>query len=157
VGATVGNSLYPRKVTGFGGPIPVTPDRIPQPGEAPVKIFEARCWLVNLLPNEGREASDDVPSSGGLVALWTKCPHLGCAVPWKDSFVSDKDELRRRGMFNCNCHGSTYTKAGTLVVGPAERAMDTMAIEVSEAGIVIQTGRITRGTQDNPRRAVPYG
>lgn len=91
------------------------------------------------------------------MALWTKCPHLGCTVPWKDSFVSDKDDLQRRGMFNCNCHGSTYTKAGTLVVGPAERAMDTMAIEVSEAGIVIQTGQIKRGTQDNPRRAVPYG
>lgn len=157
ISATVANSLYPRKVSGFGGPIAVSSDRIPQPGDAPAQIFEARCWLVNLLPNEGRHASDDTPSSGGLMALWRKCPHLGCSVPWKDDFVSQEDDLRRRGMFNCNCHGSTYTKAGTLVVGPAERAMDTMAIEMTEAGIVIQTGQIKRGTQDNPRRAVPYG
>lgn len=157
LGATVANSFYPRKVTGFGGPITVAAERIPLPGEPPAQIFEASCWLVNLLSNEGRHASDDVPSSGGLVALWTKCPHLGCSVPWKDYLVHPDDALQRRGNFNCNCHGSTYTKAGVLVKGPADRAMDTMAIEVAREGIVIQTGKITRGTQDNPRRAVPYG
>ena len=34
--------------------------------------------------------------------------------------------------------------------------MDTMEIEVGMGGIVIQTGKITQGTNDNPRRAVPY-
>lgn len=156
-GASVVSTLYPRKVSGFGGPVSVPPELIPVPGAAPRQIMEARCWLVNLLPKEGRHASDGDESPGGLVALWTKCPHLGCTVPWKESFVSPNDDLKRRGMFNCNCHGSTYTRAGVLVRDPATRSMDTMAIEVSDSGIVIQTGQIMRGTNDNPWRAVPYG
>lgn len=159
IGASVVSTLYPRKVSGFGGPVSVPPALIPLPGAAPRQIIEARCWLVNLLPNEGRHAEDGEPSPGGLVALWTKCPHLGCTVPWKAGFrVSALDDpVQRDGYFNCNCHGSTYTKAGALVRDPATRAMDTMAIEAGDSGIVIQTGQITRGTQDNPRRAVPYG
>ena len=48
--------------------------------------------------------------------------------------MSPFDALKRRGMFNCNCHGSTYTKAGLVVKGPATRTMDTMAIELAMMG-----------------------
>lgn len=156
IGATIVNSLYPRDKGVFGGSVAVAATDIPEPGGVPKQIVDGHCWLVNLLPGEGRIASDASPSAGGLLALWWKCPHLGCTVPWKEAFVSDRDPLSRRGMFNCNCHGSTYTRAGALVKGPATRAMDTMAIEVGGDGIVIQTGQVTRGTNDNPRQAVPY-
>lgn len=156
IGATIVSVLYPRGLSGFGGPVPVPASRIPAPGEAPLRVQEGRFLLVNLLPDEGRVASDTESSAGGLLALWQKCPHLGCTVPWKGDFKHPKDELQRKGMFNCNCHGSTYTKAGALVVGPATRAMDTMEIEVAKDGIVVQTGKIRRGTNDNPRLAVPY-
>ena len=48
--------------------------------------------LVNLKPDEGRVASDEAPTAGGLLALWWKCPHLGCTIPWKESFVSPFDD-----------------------------------------------------------------
>jgi cytochrome b6-f complex iron-sulfur subunit len=156
IGATIVNTLHPRDKDVFGGPVAVLAKDIPSPGEAPKQIMDGHCWLVNLLPDEGRVAGDSAPTDGGLLALWWKCPHLGCTVPWKESFVSPFDALKRRGMFNCNCHGSTYTKAGLVVRGPATRAMDTMAIEVGDEGIVIQTGQVVRGTNDNSRLAVPY-
>jgi cytochrome b6-f complex iron-sulfur subunit len=156
-GAAILNTVYPRGVSGFGGPVPVPASAIPRPGDPPRQIIEGQCYLVNLLPDEGRIASDDAPSAGGLLALWWKCPHLGCTVPWKENHRAPQfDPLDRTGFFNCNCHGSTYTKAGALVRGPAERAMDTMAIEPGSDGIIVRTDQIVKGAQDNPHRAVRW-
>jgi cytochrome b6-f complex iron-sulfur subunit len=150
---TVVNTLFPRNVTGFGGPITVPAFAIPEPGDPPKPVVLGRFWLVNLAPGEGNMAGDETPMPGGLVALYRKCPHLGCSVPWRGE-ASHRDY---RGIFLCPCHGSTYTKAGVRVFGPAERSMDTMAIEVLETGdVVVQTGDITDGEIDNAGRAVPY-
>lgn len=155
--ASLLNSIYPRGVSGFGGAVAVPAAAIPEPGGAPRQILEGRCYLVHLLPDEGRVAEDAEPAPGGLVALWWKCPHLGCTVPWKEGFTSPQfDPLNRRGFFNCNCHGSTYTKAGALVKGPASRAMDTMEIEVGRDGVVVRTDKIVKGDNSNPRRAVRW-
>jgi cytochrome b6-f complex iron-sulfur subunit len=149
---TVVNSLYPRNVTGFGGPITVPVNRIPAPGDAPRSFTEGRFLLVNLAPGEG-VMQGDAPSPGGLVALYKKCPHLGCSVPWRE----DASYKGLRGVFLCPCHGSTYTRAGVRVFGPAPRSMDTMDVEVLDTGdIVVQTGRITEGGTDNPQRAISY-
>ncbi len=148
------NLLYPRKVEPFGGPVFVERGLIPRPGEPPRAVPEGHFLLTHLLPGEGRIAGDEAGSPGGVLALWWRCPHLGCTVPWKDSFVSPHDPLGRRGWFNCGCHGSTYTKAGVRVYGPAPRSMDTMRIEVHPGGIIVQTGERQEGGEDNPRRAV---
>ena len=93
---------------------------------------------------------NDALDGDGLLALWRRCPHLGCTVPWKSGFNYEGD----KGWFRCPCHGSTYTKAGVRVFGPATRSMDTMHIEVDDAGnITVNTGDITFGGADNPRRA----
>ncbi len=156
-GATIINGLYPRSVEPFGGPVAVPASMVPQPGAPPRQNFEGHFLLVNLKPNEGRIATDETPASGGLVALWWKCPHLGCTVPWKQDFITPKDALGRRGWFNCNCHGSTYTKAGVRVWGPASRSMDTMQLSVDPNGnVTVQTGKRTNGDLDNPQRAVPW-
>ena len=61
------------------------------------------------------------------------------------------------GWFRCPCHGSTYSRAGIRVFGPAPRPMDTMAITVNGDGsISVNTGAITSGGTDNPLRAVSY-
>jgi len=156
IGATLLNSLYPRGVAGFGGPVAVLAAQIPKPGAPPVQNIEGHFLLVNLGPDEGRLASDDAPAAGGLLALWWKCPHLGCTVPWRDQ-VHAKDPLKRRGNFICPCHGSSYTKAGVRYFGPAPRSLDTMEIEVTKTGITVQTGKRRNGDTDNPRRAIPYG
>ena len=48
---------------------------------------------------------------GGLRALYQKCPHLGCRVPFCQS----------SGRFECPCHGSVYNLIGEYVSGPAPR------------------------------------
>jgi cytochrome b6-f complex iron-sulfur subunit len=139
--------LWPRKVTGFGGKVTVPAAKVPAPGSEPVHIPEGKFFLANLAP--GQEESP-----GGLLALWHKCPHLGCSVPWR----SDFEYGGSKGWYRCPCHGSTYTKgAGLLVFGPAPRPLDTMAIEVKDNGdVVVNTGAITKGGKDNPQRTAPY-
>ena len=145
--------IYPRNVKGFGGPIPVTPDRIPEAGDEPRRIAEGRFWLLNLkagLTPRGEE------TPGGLLALWTKCPHLGCTVPWKPGFTFGDT----KGWFRCPCHGSTYTKdGGVIVFGPAPRSMDVFPLTVEEdRSITVQTGpgSAINGSSENPGRAAPY-
>jgi cytochrome b6-f complex iron-sulfur subunit len=153
-GATVLNSLYPRGAAGFGGPIAVPTADIPKPGDPPRPVIDGRFLLVNLAPDEGLGHGAPVNAAGGLIALYRKCPHLGCTVPWRADARAKNDD--RTGFFLCPCHGSTYTKAGVRVFGPAQRSMDTMLIEPGKTGIVVQTGKIAKGGDDNPTRAVPW-
>lgn len=149
------NFFWPRQVTGFGGVVKVPASQVPQPGAPPVRIFEGRFYLVNLPPGGGVPPEFQTfaaPSqTGGLLALWQRCPHLGCTVPWRPEF----DFEGVKGWFRCPCHGSTYTIAGIRVFGPAPRPMDTMALVVNSDGSVdVDTGKITPGAADNPQRAV---
>jgi cytochrome b6-f complex iron-sulfur subunit len=152
--ALVGSPLdfmWPRGVKGFGGPIVVTPDRIPPVGGDPFRIVEGRFWLVNL---EAGKTPNGEDTPGGVLALWQKCPHLGCTVPWR----SDFEFQARKGWFRCPCHGSTYTREGGVIVfGPAPRPLDVFPIEVQDGGsLIVQTGRQFEGTgsASNPSRAV---
>ncbi len=140
--------FYPRNVKGFGGPVPAGNVKDYPAGGEP-KVFHAgRFWLVNLDPAEARPGGSG--GGSGLLALWWKCPHLGCMVPWKVGFDYEGD----KGWYRCPCHGSTYTKAGVRVFGPAPRSMDTMEIEVDANGnITVHTGNRTPGGPDNSLRA----
>ena len=144
------------KPTGFGGVVPVAAQRIPEAGEEPVRISEGKCWLVNLSGPEGDVQG--AGGTGGLLALYWKCPHLGCSVPWNGSFNGATVNYPGIvGWFRCPCHGSTYSRAGIRVFGPAPRPMDTMAITVNGDGsLSINTGQITSGDVDNPLRAISY-
>jgi cytochrome b6-f complex iron-sulfur subunit len=67
----------------------------------------------------------------GLVALYQKCPHLGCRVP----------ECKTSQWFECPCHGSQYNRAGEKKAGPAPRGMDHFAVTVSPSGdVIVDTG-----------------
>ena len=63
----------------------------------------------------------------GLVALYQKCPHLGCRVP----------ECKSSQWFECPCHGSQYNRVGEKKAGPAPRGMDHFAISVTGSGDVV--------------------
>lgn len=146
VGACGLDVLYPTEVKGFGGTFTVEPGEVPGPGEKS-RIGRGHFWLVSLTEDQG---------GPGLLALWWKCPHLGCTVPWKEGFVwpdptTGADKL---GWFRCPCHGSTYTDAGVRVFGPAPRSMDTMAISFDGDRVIVDTGSRVKGAPDNPSRAV---
>jgi len=138
--------VYPRGVSGFGAKVSVNESEVPPPGQKKV-IARGRFWLSNLTEEQG---------GPGLLALWWKCPHLGCTVPWKEGFVwpDPASGTLTQGWFRCPCHGSTYTDAGIRVFGPAPRSLDTMELVVEKGRITVDTGKITLGSPDNPQRAV---
>jgi cytochrome b6-f complex iron-sulfur subunit len=77
-----------------------------------------------------------VSASGGkVVALYQKCPHLGCRVPFCDS----------SGRFECPCHGSIYNARGEYIQGPAPRGMDRFLIEVHGDEILVDTAKVIEG------------
>ena len=148
---TVGSLLdfmYPRGIKGFGSPVPAGNISEFRKGGDPVHFITGQFWLVNLDPSEMRAGGSG--GGDGLLALWHKCPHLGCTVPWRSGFTYDNDQ----GWYRCPCHGSTYTKSGIRVFGPAPRSMTTMKVDVDAAGnITVQTGDRLDGGPDNPQRA----
>jgi cytochrome b6-f complex iron-sulfur subunit len=73
---------------------------------------------------------------GGLRALYQKCPHLGCRVPFCES----------SGRFECPCHGSVYNLIGEYVAGPAPRGMDRFQISISPEGhVLVDTSSVIEG------------
>ena len=67
----------------------------------------------------------------GVLALWQKCPHLGCRVP---SCPTSK-------WFECGCHGSQYNQAGEKKGGPAPRGMDRFAMSVDGGVLTVDTSK----------------
>ena len=148
IGGSIVDMLYPRGITGFGSVISAgTVDEFP-PGSQ-TENSEGKFWLVHLTEEQAR-ASDPVNGKAGFLALWWKCPHLGCTVPWRGQYTFND----RQGWFLCPCHGSTYDNAGQRVFGPAPRSMDRMEITIAGGRISVNTGAITKGTPDNAAFAV---
>ena len=72
----------------------------------------------------------------GVVAVYQKCPHLGCRVP----------ECKSSQWFECPCHGSQYNRVGEKKAGPAPRGMDQFAVTVSGTGdVIIDTSTVFVG------------
>jgi cytochrome b6-f complex iron-sulfur subunit len=85
----------------------------------------------------GADVDEDLPlADRSVVALWRKCPHLGCQVPQ----VCDQSQW-----FECLCHGSKYTVLGEKRDGPAPRGMDRFAVEVRDGAYVVITQEVISG------------
>jgi len=80
---------------------------------------------------------------GVLFALYQKCPHLGCRVP----FCSTSKR------FECPCHGSVFNLRGEYIEGPTPRGMDRFAIRVEGGRVVVDTGMVEEG----PARGILTG
>jgi len=84
----------------------------------------------------------------GIMALWQRCVHLGCRVPWCSSSQG----------FECPCHGSKYNFHGEYDSGPAPRNLDRFIVAVDDrnrlivdTGTVIQTARAKTKTIAYPQ------
>ncbi len=71
----------------------------------------------------------------GVVALYQKCVHLGCRVPWCASAQ----------WFECPCHGSRYSRVGEKKGGPAPRGLDRFAVSVENGNVFVDTGKVIQG------------
>jgi len=117
--------LQPINPGGFGGQISAgSVDKVPSDGVATIPAAQA------YLTKHNEE----------VVALWWRCPHLGCRVPWCES----------SGQFECPCHGTTFNRLGEYRTGPSPRGMDRFATEIVEQDLVIDTGSITNGPPPGP-------
>ena len=111
----------------------------------PYSFTPARSFLIDIPAARalasGESAGAPSAPGGEMVALWRKCPHLGCMVP-------EMCESVKR--FECRCHGSTYNILGEkLTKGPAERGMDRFAAFVDDDGtVIIDTREITFGAPE---------
>jgi cytochrome b6-f complex iron-sulfur subunit len=104
---------------------------------------EARAWITEY-PKEAISKADAIYAgqgpvfsgmSEGIVALYQKCPHLGCKVP----------ECKTSQWFECPCHGSQYNRVGEKKGGPAPRGMDRFGVSVNNGLVVIDTGTVFGG------------
>jgi cytochrome b6-f complex iron-sulfur subunit len=71
----------------------------------------------------------------GLVALYQRCVHLGCRVPFCQSSQ----------WFECPCHGSKYNRVGEKKAGPAPRGLDRFHFTVDGGQVKVDTGTIYNG------------
>ena len=135
--AAFGFLLWPRKTGAFGSELTVRAADVPAVGAPPLRNIAGKFFLVH---------NDD-----GLLALYTKCPHLGCTVPW----VGPPDSPNA---FQCPCHGSMYNFNGVRTGGPAPRPMDLMAVTVDPAtgNVTVDTGEISERLDYTPEQATPY-
>lgn len=76
-------------------------------------------------------------SPEGFLALWQKCTHLGCAVPW----------VEEEGHFHCPCHGSLFDRNGEVLGGPAPRPLDTFPLTVRSGEVWVDTSKPTQRSE----------
>lgn len=81
---------------------------------------------------------------GGILALWHRCTHLGCTVPWRD------DE----GQFHCPCHSSIFSTVGEVISGPAPRPLDIFPVEIQDGQVVVDTGKPIQRDRYDPSQAL---
>jgi len=103
---------------------------------------EGRAWITEY-PAGAIERARTVYSpaelagmEAGVIALFQKCPHLGCRVP----------SCATSQWFECPCHGSKYNRVGEKRGGPAPRGMDRFGMSVNAAGeLLVDTGNVIQG------------
>jgi cytochrome b6-f complex iron-sulfur subunit len=81
------------------------------------------------------------------VALYQRCVHLGCTVPFRNDCDS----------FKCPCHGSHYNVDGEYLDGPAPRSLDRFALRFSGEDVIVSTGTLNQSVPhpDTTTRIIP--
>jgi cytochrome b6-f complex iron-sulfur subunit len=146
-GAAAISFLYAKSAGGFGGKIDAgisLTDVIAYNNDKkePYYVPEARSYLVPY-PKSALPKAKKVPQyapvvagmEAGIVALYQKCVHLGCKVPW----------CATSQWFECPCHGSKYNRVGEKQGGPAPRGLDRFVVTISGAKITIDTSVVVLG------------
>ena len=132
--------FYPRVSGGFGskieaGRVQDLKDQIFQSDGSVIPAFipSARAYVLPFEESGNTQFSDSGTVAEGLVAVYQRCVHLGCRVPWCNTSQG----------FECPCHGSKYNMVGEYYAGPAPRNLDRFIVNVDSSGkFIIDTGSI---------------
>ena len=133
--------LWPRLSGGFGSDIDVgaiadlQAEVILNDGSIlPKFVPEARAYIVPFAESDlSRSQFGGTPVvAGGLTAIFQRCVHLGCRVPWCETSQG----------FECPCHGSKYNYVGEYEAGPAPRNLDRFEVFEENGRLIVKTGTI---------------
>ena len=69
---------------------------------------------------------------GGFLAVYHRCTHLGCTVPW--------DSTAQK--FICPCHNSQFDQQGVVENPPAPRPLDLFAVSITDGQVTVDTGSL---------------
>ncbi|MGZ6906547.1 MAG: Rieske 2Fe-2S domain-containing protein [Acidimicrobiia bacterium] len=146
-GAAAISFLYAKSAGGFGGKVDAgvgltDAQAYFNSNKAPFYVPEARTYLQPY-PTADVPRAKKVPEYAailtgmeqGILALYQKCVHLGCRVPW----------CQTSQWFECPCHGSKYSRVGEKKGGPAPRGLDRFVVTASADKITIDTTIVITG------------
>jgi cytochrome b6-f complex iron-sulfur subunit len=161
--------MYPNLAGQFGADLTVgkktdfpaaTPDKY-QLGQAGVfYVQQAKTYISHLAAGtkfslNGTDLVDQLSSENFVkdsdgsywVALYQRCVHLGCTVPFRNDCDS----------FKCPCHGSHYNVDGEYLDGPAPRSLDRFALRFSGTDVIVSTGSLNQSVPhpDVTTRIIP--
>jgi len=113
--------LQPRLTEGEFGSIITVGQVSDYPPGSVTHISNGRFYLVRL-------------EDGGFIAVYQRCTHLGCSVPWDQTL----------GKFVCPCHNSQFTTKGEVLNPPAPRPLDIFPITIEDGLIKVDTSKPTQ-------------
>lgn len=83
---------------------------------------------------------------GGFLALYQRCTHLGCNVPWDQA----------AGKFICPCHSSQFDAQGSVLNAPAPRPLDLFQVTIENGEVKVDTSApISRQAYDSAQVVYP--
>jgi len=91
---------------------------------------EARCYLL-LYDGDGADNTYKGFATEGLLAVYQKCAHLGCRVPFCET----------SRWLECPCHGSRYNKEGENKFGPAPTGLAHFPITADGGTVTVDTAQ----------------
>ncbi len=134
--------LWPNIKGGFGSVI-LLPDSLDSiksqiaTSRQPYYFGAGRFYIINYeaLGGSGSHSIYEGLIEEGLMALFQKCAHLGCRVPF----------CQQSQWFECPCHGSKYNEAGEYRLGPAPQGMYRFAVKVEGQSVKVDTSSVVLG------------
>lgn len=131
--------LWPSSKAGFGGKVavPIGLAEIKTQLAATHQPFYFAPGRFYLVPYDVTGSKYETAGlvAGGLMALYQRCVHLGCKVPF---CITSQ-------WFECPCHGSKYNRAGEYRLGPAPRGLDRFPLTVEGDIVTVDTTFVITG------------
>ena len=133
------NFLWPNVRSGLGGTLTIgraVDIASAQPtwtSGQPYSFSKARVFFINVPAAESLvDGTNETVADPGdkVLALYRKCPHLGCNIP---------PLCEKSHWFECLCHGSKYNIIGEKRAGPAPRGMDRFDVTLKDGVYSIDT------------------
>ncbi|GAB4426068.1 MAG: hypothetical protein Kow0031_05770 [Anaerolineae bacterium] len=82
--------------------------------------------------------------NGGFLAVYSRCPHLGCTVNW-EAF---------NNRFYCPCHASSFDQFGNFESAPVPRPLDVFPVQIANATVVVDTAQLQRRENFAPEQLI---